>query len=152
MNYIMKTNERLRLCNIILIAIAIISNVGCATTIQAHMIPDKELPTEVSRIYVLRPSFTGFIIKTNVYENNIIAGQIGPLGYLVWDTKPGDITLEGGRDFVKVLAQPGKTYYFKLRPKYFTLRSEAFSLKKISQEDGKEYVEKLKQPKVKVVS
>lgn len=153
MNYKIKINGRGHLCSLILITIAIIANIGCARTIQAHAIPDKEIHTEAARIYVFRPSFMGLAVKTNIYENNLISGQIGPLGYLAWDTKPGDITLEAGGDFVKILAQPGKAYYFKLRPKYFNFSLKyAFSLKKISEEDGKDYGEKLKQPKVKVVS
>ncbi len=153
MIYITKINDRLHLCSLILITIAIIANMGCARTIQAHAIPDEEMHTEAARIYIFRPSLMGFAIKTNIYENNLISGQIGPMGYLAWDTKPGDITLEGGQDFVKILAQPGKAYYFKLRTKYFNLSlKSAFSLKKISEQDGKIYLEKLKQPQVKVVS
>ncbi len=153
MNYIIKINERLPLCSLILITIAIIANIGCARTIQAHTIPDKEMHTEAARIYIFRPSIMGWAVKTNIYENNLISGQIGPLGYLAWDTKPGDITLEAGNDFVKILAQPGKAYYFKLRPNYLSLSlKSAFSLIKISEEEGKKYLEKLKEPRVKVVS
>lgn len=153
MIYITKINARLHLCSLILITIAIIANMGCARTFQAHTIPDKEMQTESARIYVFRPSILVSAVKTNIYENNLISGQIGPMGYLAWDTKPGDITLEGGQDFVKILAQPGKAYYFKLRPKYLNLSLKyAFSLKKISEQDGKIYLEKLKQPQVKVVS
>lgn len=152
-NYTIKNNARLQLCSLFLIAIAIVSNIGCARTMQAHTIPAKELQTEATRIYIFRPSFIGLIVKTNIYENNIISGQIGPMGYLAWDTKPGDITLEGGHDFVKILAQPGKAYYFKLRPNYLSLSlKSAFSLIKISEEEGKKYLEKLKEPRVKVVS
>jgi hypothetical protein len=154
MIYITKINDRLYLFNICLIAIVIMANIGCARTMQAHIIPDKELSTQATRIYVFRPSIIGLIENTTIFENNIITGQIGPRGYIVWDTKPGDITLQGGLkrglDFVKIIAQPGKTYYFKLRP---TLSmAKGYSLIKISENEGKKYLAKLKQPEVKVVS
>jgi len=120
---------------------------------QVNKIPDQQLSSEFSRIYIVRPSPIGIIgNKTNIYENNFIRGRVGSGAYLVWDAKPGDITLQGGNGFIKILAQPGKTYYIKIQPNFSSLRGGGFTFIPISQEEGTKQLAKLKQPKVKVVS
>lgn len=142
----------LKSCSLLFLLITIlIVNIRCAKTIQAHRLPNIQLEDRGTRIYVFRPSLMGSAISTNVYANNIMTGRIGPKAYIAWDTKPGDIMLQGGLDFIKIEAKPGKTYYFKLRPK-FSLNSNKFSLTEISEQEGKKYLSKLKEPKVKVVS
>lgn len=131
----------------------IIVNFSCSRSIQTNKIPDKELSSGFVRIYVMRPSPVGFLSnKTNIYENNFIIGRIGSRAYLVWDTKPGDITLQGGNGFIKILAQPGKTYYLKLQPNFSGIGSNGFSFIPLTEKEGIDYLAKLKQPLVKLVS
>lgn len=147
-----KAYTRLKCTGLFLILISIlVVNTNCARTLQAHRLPDNQVESHDTRIYVFRPSLIGAAISTNVYENNVIAGRIGPKSYLAWDTKPGDITLQGGFDFVKIEAKPGKTYYFRLRPKLSAF-SPKYSIMKISEQEGKAYLTKFKEPKIKVVS
>jgi len=144
--------RKLKSCGLgLLLIFTLVFNIKCAKTLQAHRLPDNQVKGQDVRIYVFRPSFVGTAVSTNVYENNVIAGRIGPKSYLAWDTKPGDITLEGGFDFVKIEAKPGKTYYFRLRPKLSAITPK-FSIMNISEQEGKAYLSKLKEPKVKVVS
>ena len=148
-------NNRLNsyLLQIILLIAFGSANIGCTKTMQVNKIPDQQLASEFSRIYIVRPSPIGFIgNKTNIYENNSIRGRIGSGAYLAWDAKPGDITLQAGNGFIKILAQPSKTYYIKLQPNFSSIRGDGFTLIPISQEEGTKQLVKLKQPKVKVVS
>lgn len=62
------------------------------------------------------------------------------------------VTSDRNIDFIKIEAQVGKTYYFKLTPKIMSVRLVDYSLEQISEQEGKKYISKLKQPKVKVVS
>lgn len=136
----------------ILISITVV-NFSCAKTVQAFKVPDKEMPPETTRIYLIRPSFYGTAITANIYANNNIVGRIGPKGYVAWDAQPGSITLQSGLNFVKLLALPGKTYYFKLQPKPISFnKHEVFEFIEISAEEGIHYLSKLTPPKVKVVS
>lgn len=145
-------HTKLKSCGLgLLLFFTLVINIKCAKTTQAHRLPDNQVKGQDVRIYVFRPSFIGAAISTNVYENNIIAGRIGPKSYLAWDTKPGDITLQGGFDFLKIEAKPGNTYYFRLRPKLSAF-SPKYSIMKISEEEGKAYLTKFKEPKIKVVS
>lgn len=125
-------------------------NISCARTMQANILPDSKLRPDATRIYVFRPSFIGTIVQADVYQNNIIVGKVGPKGYIVWDTKPGVITLQGGSDFIKLIAAADKTYYFKLVPKV-SIKSRAFNLKPITEDVGKKYLLNLNKPNVKVV-
>jgi hypothetical protein len=117
---------------------------------QAHKVPDGQIRSESTRIYVIRPSTLGVVVKPNIYENNNIVGRIGSKAYLGWDTKPGDITLQGGNGFIKIEAKPGKIYYLKLQPNFTGIQSNGFSFTPISEEEGKKYISKLNTPKVKV--
>ncbi len=146
------TYTKLKSCGLgALLVFTLVSNTNCAKTLQAHRLPDGKVKGRDVRIYVFRPSFVGTAVSTNVYENNVIAGRIGAKSYIAWDTKPGVITLEGGLDFIKIEAKPGKTYYFRLRPK-LSFNSNKYSLTEITEQKGKDYLSKLKEPKVKVVS
>lgn len=137
---------------LILISITVV-NFSCAKTVQAFKVPDKKMPPETTRIYLIRPSFYGTAITANIYANNNIVGRIGPKGYIAWDAQPGSITLQSGLSFVKLLAQPGKTYYFKIQPKAISFnKHEVFEFIEISAEEGINYLSKLAPPKVKVVS
>ena len=128
-------------------------NFRCAKTAQAFTIPEKELQLKSTRIYVLRPSFYGTAVAATIYENNLIAGRIGPKGYLAWDTQPGEILLQSGSEFVKIIAQPGKTYYFKLQPNLTSFKKAThFKFKNIPAQEAAALIKKLNPPKVKVVS
>lgn len=128
-------------------------NFHCATTVQAFTIPEKEVQSTSTRIYVLRPSIVGPAIAATIYQNNLIVGRIGTKGYLSWDTQPGEILLQSGVEFIKVLAQPGKTYYIKLQPNFSSFEKETlFKLKNIPEQEAIPLLKKLDPPKVKVVS
>lgn len=135
---------------LVFLFLSIIST-GCAKTIQAYKLPQEDLHLESARIYIFRPSPSGFLIKQEVYEDNIIAGQVGTRSFIGWDIKPGPTTLHGRWGFIKVLAQPGKTYYFKIYPSYFAYGTGGFRFTQVSEQQGKQYLENLKPPKINVV-
>lgn len=106
----------------------------------------------MSHIYVVRPSPFAYAVNQRVYMDNVIAGQVGPRGFIGWGVKPGPTLLHGPWGFVKVLAEPGKTYYFKLKGRTFGFGNRAFKLVSIPEAQGKPYLEKLKPPKVNIVA
>ena len=129
-------------------------NFHCAKTAQAFTIPEEEVQSTSTRIYVIRPySYVGSAVAAPVYQNNSIVGRIGTKGYLSWDTQPGDILLQSGAEFIKIIAQPGKTYYFKLQPNLASFKKATlFKLRNIPIQEATELIKKLDPPKVKVVS
>ena len=138
------------------IVIAAIADSGCAKTFQIHTLPISE--SGDSKIFVFRPSISGYAIGINIYENRKIVGRVGAIGYIAWNTIPGEIILEakGGisadrnLDFIKIEAQQGKTYYFKFKRKS-SLRFVDLSLTQISETEAKKYLSKLKEPKINIV-
>lgn len=151
----MKTISKLNCYLVCILLFAAIANFGCAKTIQVH-----KLPSEAgdSKIFVFRPSISGYAIGINIYENRKIVGRVGAIGYIAWNTIPGEIILEakGGisadrnLDFIKIEAQQGKTYYFKFKRKS-SLRFVDLSLTQISETEAKKYLSKLKEPKINIV-
>jgi hypothetical protein len=143
---------------ILLAVITSLLNINCAKTMQVHTLTNKQ--TNDPKIYVFRPSVMGYAIGINIYENKKIVGRIGAKGYIEWDTSPSEIILqaEGGvssdrnLDFVKIQAQLGKTYYFKLKSKAVSARFVDLSFDQISEREAKTYLAKLKQPKINIVN
>lgn len=152
MKHTIPTPKAFLLLNVLLMLFISVLNFSCAKTVQAFKLPEKETLSNTTRIYVIRPSFYGTAITANVFENNSIVGRLGPKGYIAWDTQPGDITLQTGAEFIKVLAQPGKTYYFKVQPKAISFnKSTLYTFSEISEQEAKEQIAKLSPPKEKVV-
>lgn len=143
-----------------LLILITILNFGCAKTMQAYKLPNGQPQSLSTRIYVFRPSIGAYAININIYENRKMVGHIGPRGYIAWETKPGVVLLEGAGgvtsdrslDFVKIEAQPGKTYFFKLKSNISFFRLVDYSLVEISEQEAMKYLPRLKPPKVKVVS
>ena len=131
-----------------------IINFHCAKTAQAFRIPEKEVQSTSARIYVIRTYFyVASAVGAPVYQNNSIVGRIGTKGYLAWDTQPGEVLLQSGAEFIKVIAQPGKTYYFKLQANLISFnKATLFKLKNIQEQEATELIKKFNPPKVKVVS
>ena len=138
-------------CFFLIIFLGTMVSFSCARSIQAHYIPKDEIHPETARIYILRPSPSVYGVKQEIYENNFIVGQLGPRGYIVWDTKAGAIILDGPWGFVKVMAEQGKTYYFKLHPKTFSAGRSSFFITAITEKEGKATISKLKKPQVNVI-
>lgn len=126
---------------------------GCAKTYQVYNLPHSKVQSGMARIYILRPSFIGTVVKTTIYQNNNFVGYLGPKSYLCWDVQPGEIlisSIAGNKEYFSVQAKAGQIYYFKelIKTRLLTPASE---LKPIPEKEAKEILQKVKNPYVKVV-
>jgi hypothetical protein len=106
---------------------------GCAATIQYPPLPDQakkvEDPTK-SRVYVMRSrSFFGWEVPYRYYsaspeatgprsgESMHMVGEVGPGGYLCWETTPITMRIETIEDdtnsIVTLDLKPGNVYYLR---------------------------------------
>jgi hypothetical protein len=141
---------------LILIAIVVI-NTKCAKTLQVNTLPQKG--SEGARIYIFRPSIGAYSVPINIYEDDKIIGRLGTRAYLVWETTSDVMLLkaEGGisadrlQDILKIIPQPGNSYYFKLKPKVISPRLFDYTIVKIQQQEASKYLAQFKAPNIKII-
>ena len=126
---------------------------SCATTTQFSKFAGNDFLSEnqTARIYVLRPSVYGSAIKMKVYSNDKLVGITGGKGYLCWEVKAGQCSIQTNaenKDYFTINAKPGATYYLKQTPKMGVVMARV-QLELLQEDEGKIIIQKLKKPKIK---
>ncbi len=119
--------------------------VGCLATRQYAPCPDpmKENP-EMARIYVIRPTLMGLMVRTEIRDGKQTIGFLGAKQYLCWERKPGKVVISGkseNESFLSLDLEKGHVYYIQQRMHFgfITIRNK---LSLLTEKEGKEYMEK----------
>jgi len=139
---------------LILLFVTFILLSSCAATHQYNKFAAKEenIPEGKARVYVLRTSALGSMVKFGVYQDsreNLI-GKVGPKSYLSWDMEAGEHNILARAETersVTINAIAGKTYYVKLIPT-FGIAVARVKLELLSEIEGAELINELNKPNV----
>lgn len=130
---------------------------SCAATHQNTKFATREenIPDGKARVYVLRTSALGSLVKFGVYQDtrdNLI-GKLGPKSYLSWDMEEGEHKILARAEterFFTINAKAGKAYYLKLIPTFgIAIARVKFEL--LSETEGAELISQLKKPNVNYI-
>lgn len=110
------------------------------------------VPSTKARIYVIRPTGKLSHYYITLSSNGNMIGRLDYKNYICWDVDAGKYNLEGAfegnkirkdqtenKDFFRVNAKEGKTYYIKLSPAYgLTTGKASFDI--IESQKAEEYI------------
>lgn len=90
---------------------------GCVSTRQYVPFPDQTVDLvnpEMSRIYIMRPSWLACAVPMHVKDGNLPIGKTGAQGFLCWERAPGEVELSSKSENTSRLnftAERGEAYY-----------------------------------------
>jgi hypothetical protein len=126
---------------------------GCASTLQRVPMPDQAKAVEnpaKGRIYVMRPSDAGSMIRMDIVDGAELIGHTGPGGYLCWERDPGDVVVASRSENtsrVSLAVRPGTVHYV-LQHIRMGLWLKRTDLEVVDEERGRTELNRCKPPRV----
>ncbi len=127
------------------LALLMVFTIGCLATRQYAPYPDQTKEnSEMVRIYVIRPTLRGLMVRIEIKDGKQTIGFLGAKQYLCWERKPGNTVISGeseNKSFLSLSLEKGRVYYIQQHI-HFGLLTVRNKLSLLTESEGKEYMKK----------